>query len=207
MHSKLEVDVPNFSGGQQAPLAVTFSVAQPVQQPAVKEIPVQQEVVEPEHLVKPPQPETPKKPVAKKVAKEERVEPKVQTQAPQPEAEQEPVQQEKMLAAVASTAVQTEQVGLDDLPVVTQAQFREQPRPPVYPKTALKRKQQGSALVQVLVNELGETEKIELVETSGYVALDKSALKAVAGWAFDAARVDGKPIRAWVEVPVVFQIN
>lgn len=93
------------------------------------------------------------------------------------------------------------------LPVIDEPSFSAQPQPPVYPKLALKRRWQGQALVQALVNELGETERVELVESTGYRLLDQSALKAVSGWSFAAAQENGIKTRAWVQVPVNFAIR
>jgi protein TonB len=97
--------------------------------------------------------------------------------------------------------------GLASLPVVKQAGFRSRPSPPVYPKLSLRKRQQGEALVQALVNQAGETQEVKLVRSSGYPLLDKSALRAVEIWEFKAALVDNVPVMAWVEVPVAFQIN
>jgi len=58
-----------------------------------------------------------------------------------------------------------------------------------------------------LVNEQGVTERVELVESSGYTLLDRSALAAVSGWSFAAAESDGLYQRAWVQVPVNFTIH
>jgi protein TonB len=85
--------------------------------------------------------------------------------------------------------------------------YRQAPQPPVYPKTALRRKQQGEVLVQALVSEEGNTEQVEVVRSSGVASLDASALKAVSGWVFEAAKMDGRPIRAWIEVPVAFELR
>lgn len=95
----------------------------------------------------------------------------------------------------------------NQLPVINEPRFSAQPQPPVYPKLALKRRWQGQALVQALVNEQGETERVELVETTGYALLDQSALKAVSGWRFAAAEQGARSIRAWVQVPVNFTIR
>jgi len=93
------------------------------------------------------------------------------------------------------------------LPVITEPSFSAKPQPPVYPKLALKRRWQGQALVQALVNEQGITERVELIESTGYALLDQSALKAVSGWSFAAAESDGLYQRAWVQVPVNFTIR
>ncbi|HBC56320.1 MAG TPA: energy transducer TonB, partial [Gammaproteobacteria bacterium] len=76
-----------------------------------------------------------------------------------------------------------------------------------YPRQALRRHQQGEALIRVLVNAEGNTQNVFLQRSSGYAILDRSALHAVKGWNFVAAEEDGEPIDAWVEVPVAFKIQ
>jgi len=120
------------------------------------------------------------------------------------------VQEKIMQQAVVQAQVMSEAPTLTDdrlLPVITEPSFSAQPKPPVYPKLALKRRWQGQALVKALVNEQGVTERVELVESSGYTLLDRSALTAVSGWSFAAAESDGLFQRAWVQVPVNFTIR
>ncbi len=93
------------------------------------------------------------------------------------------------------------------LPVVRELRYRQPPRPPVYPKLALRRRQQGEAWVRARVNARGITEAVELLQSSGFELLDQSALSAVQGWQFAAAERDGVAIAAWVEVPVAFEIH
>jgi periplasmic protein TonB len=95
----------------------------------------------------------------------------------------------------------------ESIPVIDKVQYRHPPRPPVYPRVALKRRQQGEVLLKALVNENGKTENIKLIKSSGYAALDDSALRAVSGWEFEAARSNGNSIRAWIKVPVEFYIR
>ena len=120
----------------------------------------------------------------------------------------------KLQQAVQKQAVQTQAMtaapALSNdhlLPVITKPSFSAKPQPPVYPKLALKRRWQGEALVQALVNEQGVTERVELVQSTGYTLLDQSALTAVSAWSFAAAELDGLNTRAWVQVPVNFTIR
>ena len=96
---------------------------------------------------------------------------------------------------------------LSPVPVVREVEFHRAPEPPVYPSLSLRRRQQGEVLVHALVNEQGETEEVALIRSSGFSLLDHAAIDAVSGWSFVAAKVNGQAIKAWVEVPVAFQIN
>jgi len=136
------------------------------------------------------------KPSAKKLLPEKQPEAVAESAIKQKQA----VQTEAMTAAPALSDDQL-------LPVITKPSFSAKPQPPVYPKLALKRRWQGQALVQALVNEQGVTERVELVQSTGYTLLDQSALTAVSAWSFAAAELDGLNTRAWVQVPVNFTIR
>lgn len=160
----------------------------------------------------------PPKPVAKKIVKQAvkkavkkvnkkriaKTEPKPVV-VPSPPAPVKPSEPEPV--SVATKQIEKPQPGIESLPIVREVRFRQPPKSPVYPKLALRRKQQGEALVQALVNAEGETEKVEIRRSSGFDSLDRSAIKAVSQWVFAAARVDGKSVKAWVEVPVEFKLN
>lgn len=133
---------------------------------------------------------------------------KAEDTAPEPAAAEESAvlsSQERLPQVASVESVQP----LDDnsLPIVTEPSFTAKPRPPAYPKIALKRRWQGEALIRALINNSGKTERVELVRSSGFELLDQSALKAVAGWSFAAAKLDGQSTRAWVQVPVDFTIR
>jgi protein TonB len=200
-------------GAQQLPIAVNFSVAAVAQSAPSEPVPPKPE---------PPKQVKPKQPLKEvvKATKTPLVEKTVDSQPQQEVAEvveverdvevehdttETPAQQEQLAAQAATTAQQPP--GLESIPVVREVSYRQVPQPPVYPKTALRRKQQGEVLVQALVSEEGNTEQVEVVRSSGVASLDASALKAVSGWVFEAAKMDGRPIRAWIEVPVAFELR
>lgn len=194
------VQLPQLSGGsQQLPVAMSISMVtvKPAPTPAPKKPPAEpvKDVVE-----KPVIKDTAKKPVP---VKQELIE-------PEPAEVVEEAFEEPIVDAVAqATSIEASDnpPGLESLPVINDAAFRSRPTPPVYPKLALRKRQQGEALVQALVDPEGATLEVKLVRSSGFALLDKSALKAVQGWQFEAARIDGAAISAWVEVPVAFTIN
>lgn len=85
--------------------------------------------------------------------------------------------------------------------------FRHPPAPPVYPKRAIELNQQGEALVRVRLDPDGTAAEILLWRGSGFSLLDRAALAAVRGWHFHPAMRDGRPVAAWVEIPVRFHLR
>lgn len=88
----------------------------------------------------------------------------------------------------------------------TEVAYREV-KPPSYPKEALAQRQQGSVAVIVLVETDGSIGEIELGHSSGFAALDKAAMEAVAGWRFHPAKREGRRVASRIEVPVSFSLN
>lgn len=92
-------------------------------------------------------------------------------------------------------------------PLITQARYRHPPTPPAYPPRAIALRMAGTALIRALVGPDGQTREVRLHRSSGFGELDNAALAAVRGWAFTAATEGGRPIEAWVEVPVRFRLD
>jgi protein TonB len=85
------------------------------------------------------------------------------------------------------------------------AAYRRNP-PPVYPPMALARDWQGTVLLLVHVSPDGAPSEVTVKESSGYAALDDSAVAAVRTWEFAAARVNERAISSVVEVPIRFHL-
>ncbi len=92
-------------------------------------------------------------------------------------------------------------------PLITQARYRHPPTPPAYPPRAVAFRMAGTAVIRALVGPDGLTREVRLHRSSGFGELDQAALAAVRGWAFAAATEGGRPIEAWVEVPVRFRLD
>ncbi len=77
-----------------------------------------------------------------------------------------------------------------------------------YPPQALHARMQGTVLLRVLVDEHGVPQDVVIARSSGYALLDRSAREQVLkGWTFEPAMANGRPIRAWAQVPVKFDLN
>jgi periplasmic protein TonB len=85
--------------------------------------------------------------------------------------------------------------------------YRHPPTPAVYPPRAIELNQQGEAVVRVRLDADGAAVEIVLFRGSGFELLDRAALAAVRGWHFLPAVRDGRPVAAWVEIPVRFHLR
>jgi len=84
--------------------------------------------------------------------------------------------------------------------------YRDNP-PPEYPRRAMIRNQQGTVMLEVVVNELGRVEEIEVAESSGYSILDRAAQEAVQEWVFEPGRRGGRAVKSRVRLPVRFELQ
>lgn len=75
---------------------------------------------------------------------------------------------------------------------------------PVYPAAARRRGMQGVVLLGVAVTKEGHVEKIDVLQTSGFRVLDRSAVKSVKKWRFIPARMGEKNVSSQMEIPIRF---
>lgn len=182
-------------------------------------------------VVAPAQPEVKPqpKPVAKPAVVERKVEPEPQiTPDVTPEISPAPVEPLQAARAVASPPLQTASLapsdsdgrgrgaakGFEDTQgrasdevFLTEPRFRSPPRPPVYPRRARDLEQEGEALIRVKLDPSGNAAEVLVWKSSGFALLDNAAITAVRGWQFEPARRGGKPVVAWVQIPVRFALN
>lgn len=136
-----------------------------------------------------PSPPQPKPPAARPAAK-----PPTVARSPSPDTGADTVTQQ--------TAASAPQIVFEGKP-----RYRIPPTPAVYPPRAVELGQQGEALVRVRLDANGTAAEILLWRGSGFDLLDRAALKAVRGWHFLPAVRDGRPVPAWVEIPVRFHLR
>jgi protein TonB len=79
--------------------------------------------------------------------------------------------------------------------------------PPPYPRLARKRGQEGTTILQVLVNKEGGVDDLKVIVSSNFSLLDRAALKAVRKWSFEPGRKGTERISMWVKVPVTFKLK
>lgn len=77
---------------------------------------------------------------------------------------------------------------------------------PTYPPLALRRRMEGSVIVSVLVNESGRVEDVKILRgDSSRLGFDEAAVKAIRQATFTPPMKDGKRVKTWKPVPVVFK--
>ncbi len=79
--------------------------------------------------------------------------------------------------------------------------------PPAYPRLARKRAQEGTVILQVLVNRDGRVGDLEIDVSSNFTLLDRAAITAVRKWSFEPGRRGEERVPMWVRVPVTFKLN
>ncbi len=83
--------------------------------------------------------------------------------------------------------------------------YAENPRP-MYPEVARRKGWAGEVRLLVLVDEIGDVDRISIDRSSGYSALDRAARRAVRLWRFVPATEAGRKIASEVVVPIDFRL-
>lgn len=78
---------------------------------------------------------------------------------------------------------------------------------PEYPGESRANKEEGKVLLRVHVTEEGQPDEITLHRSSGFSRLDQVSLAVVERWKFIPGRQDGRPVAAWVVVPINFTLR
>lgn len=100
------------------------------------------------------------------------------------------------VAPVAAPVIQGATVAYDRAP------------PPNYPRDMLRAGRSGTVVLRILVSVNGDPERVEIEASSGHRSFDNTARDQVLRrWKFHPALSNGEPIRAWVKVPVEFNIR
>ena len=79
-------------------------------------------------------------------------------------------------------------------------------RSPAYPEAAARDGAQGTVLVDCAIGELGAVGACRVVQ-SVHPAVDRAAVKAVEGWKYEAARVNGQPRKVTVQFMMIFRLE
>ncbi|MBS7698517.1 MULTISPECIES: TonB family protein [unclassified Chelatococcus] len=78
---------------------------------------------------------------------------------------------------------------------------------PAYPEALRQSGQEGTVLLQVMVDEGGIPRQIGIARSSNVALLDEAAVLAVRRWRFSPASQDGKAIAATVTLPINFRLK
>lgn len=76
-----------------------------------------------------------------------------------------------------------------------------------YPLSAQLQRLEGEVALTVFVNPQGQSEEVNLSESSGYQVLDEAALKFVEKLDFNPGTLDGKPVGAWTRLVLRYKLT
>jgi protein TonB len=79
--------------------------------------------------------------------------------------------------------------------------------PPDYPRMSKRLGEQGKVVLKVLIGTDGTPQKVELVTSSGFERLDKSALDAAMRWRYVPGKRGGVAEAMWYQVPIQFTLE
>ncbi|MFC3151363.1 energy transducer TonB [Litoribrevibacter euphylliae] len=91
--------------------------------------------------------------------------------------------------------------------IILDPQFKSDPQPPIYPRLARKRGQEGVVWLDVWLDSRGEQTKLEVYDSSGIGSLDRAAIEAVSKWEFVPKHAAGLTVASRVRIPVHFMLN
>jgi TonB family protein len=75
---------------------------------------------------------------------------------------------------------------------------------PVYPQEALAQGIRGIVILEIVLDEKGKVQSTSIIRS--VPGLDEAAIAAAQQWEYSPTKVDGKPVRVRVTVPVVFSL-
>jgi protein TonB len=80
------------------------------------------------------------------------------------------------------------------------------PKPP-YPISSRENGEQGAVMLHACISHRGAVERVDLAQSSGHPALDRSALNTVRHWHFAPAQESGKSISMCYRLPIRFLLS
>ena len=78
---------------------------------------------------------------------------------------------------------------------------------PIYPISSRENGEQGAVMLYACITDHGKVERVDLAQSSGYPALDRSALNTIRHWSFRPAQESGKPIPMCYRLPIRFLLS
>lgn len=95
-------------------------------------------------------------------------------------------------------------------PIVPFYALSERPRvikraTPIYPETAIWQKIEGTVVLKVLVNTVGDVEEVEVLRS--HPLLDKAAIEAAKQFKFKPAKQKDKLVKVWMSIPFTFKLS
>lgn len=78
---------------------------------------------------------------------------------------------------------------------------------PAYPISSRERGEEGKVLLHVCADANGKIADLDVIQSSGYPALDRSSLETVRRWKFAPAIVNGSSLSQCYRVPINFELK
>ncbi len=91
--------------------------------------------------------------------------------------------------------------------LVLNPRYRDRPLPPRYPDRARSLNQQGVVKIRIKLDYRGDPMDVAVLSSSGYALLDHAAIRAARKWRFEPEIRNGRPVIAFVEMPVEFVLT
>lgn len=79
--------------------------------------------------------------------------------------------------------------------------------PIIYPELARQQGASGYVLLNVLIDENGRVEDIEILESKPKIVFDVAATNTVRKWKFEPATYMGKKVKVWATQKIIFKLN
>ncbi len=79
--------------------------------------------------------------------------------------------------------------------------------PIVYPELARKQGITGHVVMSVLINESGNVQDVEIIESEPEEIFDLKATNTIRRWKFEPATYDGKKVSVWATQKIVFKLD
>ena len=90
---------------------------------------------------------------------------------------------------------------------ISRPDYLDGPPTPAYPQSARSRRQQGKVIVRVVLSPTGLPSSIDVLQTSGFDALDRAAVDAVGRARFRPYAENGIALEALVDIPFDFVLR
>ncbi len=76
-----------------------------------------------------------------------------------------------------------------------------------YPRTAMKKNIKGYVIVNLLIDQQGNVEVAQILESNPSVVFDNAALNGVKEWKFSPAKYKGNSVKIWAKQKISFDFN
>lgn len=205
--AETQVETPQqLAAAGERSVTVELSAAAPQQEqsePSVEPQPMKEPEPQPDEDAVTPPPEPIK---AEKTPPKKRVQSKKQTLSKAvPAPQKSPQGQRGATVEKSSTGNPAGASGQSITPAVSGMQSLGNP-PPEYPPLALRRKQQGSVVLRILVLESGRAGQVTVDRSSHSELLDQAAVKTVQQWRFIPAKRGATPIKGYAIQTITFTL-